>query len=91
MANHKSAKKRVRSNNRKRVRNRESLSSMRTAIQAVRKGVEEGMSATDLKPLFQTAQSLIDRAGKKRLLHANTAGRRVAALSAYWKRASASK
>ncbi len=61
---------------------------MRTAIQAVKKAVEEGKPATEVKPLFQTAQSLIDRAGKKRVLHANTAGRRVASLAALWKRAS---
>ncbi len=88
LANNKSAKKRVRANNRKRLRNRETIGSMRTAIYAVKKAVEEGKAATEVKPLFETAQSLIDRAGKKGILHANTAGRRVATLAAFWKRAS---
>ncbi|MFQ5509989.1 MAG: 30S ribosomal protein S20 [Leptospirillia bacterium] len=80
MANHPSAKKRARQAIVRRLRNRSTMSAVRTAI----KNVDTAVGAKDKDAatgaLIQ-ATSLIARAAKKRVLHPNTASRKVSQLA----------
>ena len=74
MANHASAIKRIRQNERRRLRNRLARGQMRTAIKKFRvlvgeKNVEEAQKS--LPGVYE----LIDRTRKKGVIHANTASR----------------
>jgi small subunit ribosomal protein S20 len=80
MANHVSAEKRARQALKRRARNRSTLSAVRTAI----KKVEVAVAAKDKEAAasaLSSATSLIGRAAAKRVLHPNTAGRRVSRLT----------
>ena len=81
MANHKSAAKRAKQNEVKRLRNRATKSSMKTAIKKAVEAKKEG--ADNVTELFKHAQSLISKAGKKGVVHKNTASRRVARLAKF--------
>ncbi|MDX8391352.1 MAG: 30S ribosomal protein S20 [Mariprofundaceae bacterium] len=80
MANHVSAAKRARQSEKRRLNNRTRKSEMRTAIKTVLVAVEaEDKNAAD-KALAE-ATILIDRAGRKGLIHSNQASRRVSRLT----------
>ena len=79
MANHKSALKRIRSSERKRIRNRFFISRARTEIKKARleiaeKDVEAARAAT-----LQAIRTL-DKAANKGILHPNNAARRKSRL-----------
>lgn len=69
MANHKSAKKRVRQDAKKRIRNRFQKKTTRTAIKALRE-IEDKAKAEEFYP---KVVSLIDRLAKKNTWHPNKA------------------
>ncbi len=69
MAHHKSAKKRIRSNNAKRLRNRYYAKTTRTAIKKLRKTENKEEAQKDLPQVI----SLIDRLAKKSVIHKNKA------------------
>ncbi len=80
MANSKSAKKCVLQNEKRRVKNVARRSAIKTAVKKVLTAIE----STDLKnveTLFNDAQAKIARARGKRLLHPNTAARKVSRLA----------
>ncbi len=80
MANHKSAKKRIRQNVKRRARNRSNRSRLRTQITKLR----DALSAGDKKQCeaeLQPTISLIDKMVNKRILHRNTAARYKSRLS----------
>jgi len=81
LANHASAEKRTRQNIKRRVINRARKSEMRTAIKSVLAAVDEG-NADDAGVALKSAVSLIDRAGRKGVIHHNQASRRVSRLTA---------
>jgi len=66
-----SAKKRMRQSSKARDRNRQQRATLRTAVKKVR-GSEAKADAADA---FKTAESLLDRAARKRLIHPRTAAR----------------
>ncbi len=74
MANHSSALKRVRQNEKRRLRNRVAMGQMRTAIKKYRALVSEKRNEDALKSL-PSVYELIDRTRKKGVIHANTAAR----------------
>ena len=79
MANHKSALKRARQNVVRRERNRASKTRVKTAVKKVR--VDAATGAMDAIPQdLQAAQSIIDKASKKGVLHRRTASRKIARL-----------
>lgn len=90
MAHHKSAKKRIRTSERRRVINKNTLASVRTAVKkfenACKATGEEKVSADALKTLFTSAQSSLSRAVKKGILHKNTVSRKTSRLAAMLKR-----
>jgi small subunit ribosomal protein S20 len=69
MANHKSALKRIRANNRKRLENRYYSKTMRNALKSVRM-IENKSEATAKLPGIT---SLIDKLAKKGIIHKNKA------------------
>ena len=83
MANHKSALKRIRSNDKKRLRNRFQHKTARNAVRRLRE-LKDKKEATTLLP---SVISMLDKLAKKNIIHANKAAnikskltKRVAAL-----------
>ena len=84
MANHKSALKRIRTNEKKRVLNRYQHKTTRNAIKAIRMATVKSEASEKLASVI----SMIDKLAKKNIIHANKASnlkskltRHVAALS----------
>lgn len=81
MANHASSIKRARQAEKVRLVNRTQKSAMRTAIKLVLTAVSNGDRDAAAAALKE-ATSLIDRAGRKNLIHPGQASRRVSRLNA---------
>jgi len=81
VANHASALKRARQDQKKRLQNRTHTSAMRTAIKKVLTAVEAGDKDTATSALRQ-ATSMLDRAGRRNQIHSSQASRRVSRLNA---------
>jgi small subunit ribosomal protein S20 len=69
MANHKSALKRIRSNEKKRVLNRYQHKTTRNAIKALRANEDKSDASAKLKLVI----SMIDKLAKKNIIHDNKA------------------
>lgn len=74
MPNHKSAKKRVRQNEKRKTINRGHRTRLRTAIKKLRAAIGSG-DATSAQTLLPTTISTIDKAIQKGVLHRNAAAR----------------
>ena len=74
MANHKSAEKRIRQNEKRRLVNRQNRSAMRTEIKKLRSALALGDVATAQETL-PAIVSVIDRSVQKGVLHRNAAAR----------------
>ncbi len=79
MANHKSAKKRIRSNNAKMLRNRYYAKTTRTAIKGLRKTENKEDGLKNLPRVI----SLIDRLAKKNVIHKNKASNLKSKMTRY--------
>lgn len=79
MANHKSALKRIRSNESKRLRNRYQAKSTRTLVKKLRSTTDKN-EATEL---FKTASSMLDRLAKKNIIHKNKAANNKSKLAKF--------
>lgn len=79
MANHKSALKRIRSSERKRVRNRFFISGARTDIKTARTAINGGDLEEARKATVDAIRTL-DKAASKGILHPNNAARRKSRL-----------
>ncbi|MDR2947019.1 MAG: 30S ribosomal protein S20 [Candidatus Adiutrix sp.] len=79
MANHKSALKRARQSETRRLRNRINKTKVKNAVKDVRVAVSEPV-ATSAEAL-RKAMSALDRAASKGTLHRRNASRRIARLS----------
>lgn len=80
MANHKSALKRSRQNEIKRVRNKSVKTRLKSIVKDVRLSVSENSKEAALKEL-DMAKSNIDRAAQKGVIHKKTASRKISRLS----------
>ncbi len=69
MANHKSALKRIRSNEAKRLRNRYQHKTTRTFIKRLRNTTDKA----EAQELLKKVTSMIDRLAKKNIIHKNKA------------------
>lgn len=69
MANHKSALKRIRANEKKRLRNRIQLKATRVAVKKVRTSTNKVEAAQ----LLKVASQLLDRIARKNIIHKNKA------------------
>ena len=70
MAHHKSAKKRIRQSEKRRLRNRYKKVKMRTLIKQLRATTDKG----EAEKLLPEVHSTIDRVAKSNIIHKNTAG-----------------
>lgn len=77
MANHKSAKKRIRSNEAKRIRNKALTSELKTIIKKVYSTEDKAQAETFLKE----AVSALDRVASKGTLHKNNVARKKSQLA----------
>lgn len=83
MFNSSSAAKRERQNEKRRMRNREAKSAVRTAVKRFQLATQE--QDKDLaKEKFDLAIKLIDTAGSKGVFHANTVSRKKSRLAAQY-------
>ncbi len=79
MANHKSALKRIRSNEAKRLTNRYKHKTTRNAIKKLR----ETTDAKEAQEMFVTVASMIDKLAKKNIIHNNKAANLKSGLALY--------
>jgi small subunit ribosomal protein S20 len=86
VAQHESAKKRVRSNGAKANRNRVFLSAVKTAVKQFRSAFEKAESSEQLNAKYVKAQSLLSKAVTKGMLHKNAASRKISNLNALLKK-----
>jgi small subunit ribosomal protein S20 len=80
LANHKSAIKRARQNEKKRMRNKSSKTRIKNIVKSVRQTVNEKSNEAALAEL-NIAKSIIDNAAKKGVIHRKTASRKISRLS----------
>jgi small subunit ribosomal protein S20 len=74
MPNHKSAEKRVRQSEKRRVINRSNRTKVRTYIKKLRGALESGKS-DDVQKVLPDTISVIDKAVQKGVMHKNAAAR----------------
>lgn len=79
MAQHKSAEKRARSSKRKAVRNKQALSSMKTAIKRVRSATDKDKAQAELKKTTK----MLDQLAAKRVIHPNKASNNKSRLTKF--------
>jgi small subunit ribosomal protein S20 len=79
VANHKSALKRARQNEVRRLRNK----AIKTRVKGIVKEVQlsAGESSDNAAQKLQVAQSIIDKASKRGVIHPRTAARKISRLS----------
>ena len=80
MANHKSAVKRARQNEIRRLRNKATKTRIKSIVKEVRSSAGEA-SAEETKVKLNAAQSVIDKASKKGVIHKRTAARKISRLT----------
>ena len=80
MANHKSAKKRARQNEIRRVRNKAVRTRVKNVVKEVRQTIRENSRETATAQIDH-AKSVIDKAAKKGIIHKKTAARKISRLS----------
>ena len=76
MAHHKSALKRIRSNETKRLRNKYYLKTTRTFIKRLRNASEKA----EAEELYKKVCSLLDKLAKRNIIHKNNAANKKAKL-----------
>lgn len=81
MANTRSARKRIRANEAKHVRNRGVRSAVRTKVSKARQALLNPAEQIDTTEALRAAVSALDRAAEKGILHANNARRRKSRLA----------
>ena len=77
MANHKSALKRIRANEAKRLRNKYQTKTTRTFIKKLRTTANKA----EAQELFKKVSSMIDRLAKKNIIHKNNAANKKSKLA----------
>ena len=80
MANHKSAVKRARQNELRRLRNKSVKTRIKKIVKDVRTSAKE-KSGADMPAKISSVQSVMDKASKKGVIHKRTAARKVSRLT----------
>ncbi|KIH77375.1 SSU ribosomal protein S20P [Geoalkalibacter ferrihydriticus] len=80
MANHKSALKRIKQNEKRAARNRHIRSTMRTLVKQVREAAAGG-DAGSARAALERAVPYIDKSASKGIIHKATASRKIARLT----------
>ncbi|SFT37870.1 SSU ribosomal protein S20P [Lishizhenia tianjinensis] len=79
MANHKSAQKRIRSNEAKKLRNKYQHKTTRNAIRDLRATTDK----TEAEKMFPTVSSMLDKLAKRNIIHKNKAANLKSGLAAH--------
>ncbi|AGA76333.1 MULTISPECIES: 30S ribosomal protein S20 [Echinicola] len=79
MANHKSALKRIRANEAKRLRNKYQAKTTRTFIKKLRHTTDK----VEAQELFKKVSSMIDKLAKKNIIHKNNAANKKSSLAKF--------
>ncbi|WP_210466279.1 MULTISPECIES: 30S ribosomal protein S20 [Rufibacter] len=79
MANHKSALKRIRSNNAKRLLNRYQAKTTRTFVKRLRTTTDKA----EAQELFKTVSGMLDKLAKKNVIHKNKAANNKSKLARF--------
>ena len=80
MANHASAIKRAKQNEKRRMANKATRTRVRNAVKAVRQALE-AKNAEEAQSALKQASSVIDKAAGKGVIHDNAASRQISRLS----------
>jgi small subunit ribosomal protein S20 len=80
LANHKSAIKRARQNELRRLRNKSVRTRVKSIVKDVRSAEDENTGA-DMPVKISVVQSVIDKASKKGVIHKRTAARKISRLA----------
>lgn len=91
MAQHKSAKKRIRVTAKKNTRNSQHMSSVRTAIKKFRTALETANKDANVQELFKNAQAALAKAATKGMIHKNNVSRKVSRLAQLLKQVESGK
>ncbi|MFP4158925.1 MAG: 30S ribosomal protein S20 [Desulfobacterales bacterium] len=78
MANHKSALKRIKQNGKRRMRNKAVKTQVKNSVKTALSAVEKN---GDVSGELKNAQSIIDKAARKGVIHRKTAARRISRIS----------
>ena len=81
MANHKSAKKRIKQNEKRRVNTKWKVSRLRTSLKAINAFITEGNKEEAVKA-FPAVQALFAKLAKTSALRKDTAGRKTGRIAA---------
>ena len=81
MANLKSAKKRVKQTEKRRLVNVARKTAIKTAVRKVLDSIDRGDAVEETTKLMRDAESKIERAKSKGVLHRNTAARKIGKLA----------
>ena len=81
MANTRSAKKNVRKNEKRRVVNLARRSAVKTAVKKVTVALEAGTAPATVDLLLKNVAAELSRAKSKRVMHPNTAARKISRLA----------
>ncbi|HHP7240402.1 MAG TPA: 30S ribosomal protein S20 [Cyclobacteriaceae bacterium] len=79
MANHKSALKRIRSNEKKKLLNRYQFKTTRTFIKKLKSSTEK----EEAQELYKKVSSMLDKLAKKNIIHKNKAANQKSKLSKF--------
>ena len=82
MANSRSARKRIRVNERRRVRNQTYKSATRTYVRKAERAIATGAAGEDTTSALLTALSRLDKTASKGIIHRNAAARKKSRLMA---------
>ena len=89
MANHKSALKRIKQSEKRRLRNRQVNSQLKTVLKLFYTAVEEKTEGTDLAEIHRKTVSEIGRAATKGILHKKTVARKISRITTFMQKAQA--
>ena len=81
MANHKSALKRARQNELRRLRNKAAKSKIKSAVKGFKSAVGEGSSVETAAAKLVEAKSVIAKAANKGVIHKRNASRKISRLT----------
>ena len=79
MANHKSALKRIRSNNAKKLRNKYQHKTTRTFVKRLRELTDK----TEAQEMFKTVAGMLDKLAKRNIIHKNKAANNKSKLAKF--------
>lgn len=79
MANHKSALKKIRSDETKRLRNKYQLKTTRTYLKRLRGTTDK----TEAEKLYKEVSSMLDKLAKKNIIHKNNAANKKSKLAKF--------